>query len=158
VLRSVGYHGSPLPGVPFDEDRGVIPNERGRVLAHHAGAPVAGLYTAGWIKRGPNGVIGTNKADAMETVATLLSDALPTPTDPRPEAVDHLLHRRGVDAIDFEQWRRIDRLELTLGKEQGRPRVKLVSRSELLSAAADERYDPDLDPGITVPIPTQDDD
>ena len=85
-------------------------------------------------------------------------DALEAPADPRPEAVDHLLHRRGVDTIDFEQWRRIDRLELTLGKEQGRPRVKLVSRSDLLSAANDTLYDPDEDPGITVPIPTQDDD
>ena len=158
VLRSVGYHGSPMPGAPFDEQRGVIPNELGRVLAHHAGAPVPGLYTAGWIKRGPNGVIGTNKADAMETVATLLADDLPTPSDPRPKAIEHLLHRRGVDTIDFEQWRRIDRLELTLGKEQGRPRVKLVSRSDLLSAANDTLYDPDEDPGITVPIPTQDDD
>ncbi|QRN81254.1 MAG: FAD-dependent oxidoreductase [Nocardiopsis sp. BM-2018] len=161
VLRSVGYHGSPLPGVPFDADRGVIPNDRGRVLTQHAGVPVAGLYTAGWIKRGPNGVIGTNKADAMETVATLLGDRLPTPNDPRTEAVEHLLHRRGVDAIDFEQWRRIDRLELTLGKEQGRPRVKLVSRSDLLSAAVADTSDhaaADADPGLTVPIPTQDDD
>ncbi len=158
VLRSVGYHGSPMPGAPFDEQRGVIPNELGRVLDRHAGAPVPGLYTAGWIKRGPNGVIGTNKADAMETVATLLTDDLPSPSDPRPEAIEHLLHRRGVDTIDFEQWRRIDRLELTLGKEQGRPRVKLVSRSDLLSAATDTLYDPDEDPGITVPMPTQDDD
>jgi len=155
VLRSVGYHGSALPGVPFDAKWGVIPNDRGRVLSERGGEVVPGLYTAGWIKRGPSGVIGTNKADAMETVAQLLDDVLATPADPRPEAVDALLRRRGVDCVDFEQWRRIDRLELTLGEQQGRPRVKLVSRRELLDAAG---ASDEVDPGLTLPIPTHDDD
>lgn len=157
VLRSVGYNGSALPGVPFDERRGIIPNREGRVLDAPGGAPVPGLYTAGWIKRGPSGVIGTNKADAMETVQALLSDTLPTPADPRPEAIDALLRRHGVDVVDFDQWRRIDRLELTMGEQQGRPRVKLVSRAELLEAAAavDET---ESEPELTLPIPTRDDD
>jgi ferredoxin/flavodoxin---NADP+ reductase len=138
VLRSVGYHGSPLPRVPFDEQRGIIPNDRGRVLTGPGGKRVPGWYTSGWIKRGPSGVIGTNKADALETVGRLLEDDLPTPSDPRPEAVDALLARRGVDVIDFDSWRRIDRIELAAGQEHGRPRVKLVSRTELLEAGGPE--------------------
>ena len=138
VLRSVGYHGSPLPGVPYDEARGIIPNSQGRVLDAPGGTHVAGWYTSGWIKRGPSGVIGTNKADAIETVERLLEDELPTPADPRPEAVDALLARRGVDLIDFEQWRRIDRIELAAGQEHGRPRVKLISRVDMLAAASDD--------------------
>ncbi len=134
VLRSVGYHGSALPGVPFYERRGIIPNDRGRVLEEPDGKPVPGWYTAGWIKRGPSGVIGTNKADALETVGRLLEDELPTPEDPRPQAIDALLARRGVDVIDFDSWRRIDRIELAAGQEHGRPRVKLVSRAEMLEA------------------------
>lgn len=86
VLRSVGYRGTPLPDVPFDARSGVIPNERGRVLTEPGGAPVAGEYVAGWIKRGPSGVIGTNKADAMETVALLLEDMLPEDRAPEDRA------------------------------------------------------------------------
>ena len=155
VLRSVGYNGSALPGVPFDERRGIIPNVDGRVYDAPGGSPVPGMYTAGWIKRGPSGVIGTNKADASETVRSLLEDVLPTPADPRPEAVDALLRRRGVDTVDFDQWRHIDRLELTMGEAQGRPRVKLVSRRELLEAAASSEPS---DPELTLPIPNLDDD
>ncbi len=138
VLRSVGYHGSALAGVPFDERRGIIPNDHGRVLSAPGGERVPGWYTSGWIKRGPSGVIGTNKADAIETIARLLEDELPTPIDPRPEAIDGLLARRGVDVIDFESWRRIDRIELAAGQEHGRPRVKLVSRAEMLAAGGPE--------------------
>lgn len=153
VLRSVGYAGSALPGVPFDERRGIIPNLDGRVLDAPGGSPVSGMYTAGWIKRGPSGVIGTNKADALETVQCMLEDELPAPPDPRPEAVDALLRRRGVDTVDFDQWRHIDRLELTMGEQQGRPRVKLVSRRELMEAAATSAVEPEL----TLPIPDADD-
>ncbi len=136
VLRSVGYHGSGLQGVPFDERRGIIPNAHGRVLDAPDGAPVPGFYASGWIKRGPSGVIGTNKADAIETVAKLLEDDLPIPDDPRPEAVDQLLAERGAVVIDFEAWRRIDRIELALGRKHGRPRVKIVSRAVMLAAAS----------------------
>jgi ferredoxin/flavodoxin---NADP+ reductase len=138
VLRSVGYHGSALPGVPFDERRGIVPNDHGRVLDAPDGERVPGWYTSGWIKRGPSGVIGTNKADALETVERLLEDDLPEPADPRPEAITEVLGARGVEVIDFDSWLRIDRLELAAGQEHGRPRVKIVSRAALLAAAGED--------------------
>lgn len=135
VLRSVGYRGQGLPGFPYDADRGVVPNEAGRVLGLD-GARVAGTYVAGWIKRGPSGVIGTNKPDAVETVVSLLADP-PRVIDPaaaRPEAVDHLLFERGVEVLDREAWRRIDAAEAAAGAAAGRPRVKLVTHRALLDA------------------------
>ncbi len=136
VLRSVGYRGVRLPGVPFDERRGTIPNIKGQVLDAPGGAPVAGEYVAGWIKRGPSGVIGTNKADALETVATLLErqgDAV-LATDPYklPEAVDELLAGKGVHPVTFGHWQTLDAHELGLGEAQGRPRVKVVSVAQML--------------------------
>jgi ferredoxin/flavodoxin---NADP+ reductase len=135
VFRSVGYQGEPLPEVPFDAGWAVVPNDRGRVLTARGGDPVPGWYVAGWIKRGPTGVIGTNKACAVETVATLLGDKLPAidPADARPDAVDALLTARGVRVVDAEAWRRIDARELAAGALLGRPRVKLVTRSDLLA-------------------------
>jgi ferredoxin/flavodoxin---NADP+ reductase len=138
VLRSVGYRGARLPGVPFDEREGVIPNVAGRVLDESGGSPVPGCYVVGWIKRGPSGLIGSNKADAMETVATLLADDLPEPVDPRPEAVDELLATRGVAVVDYACWSRIDRAELAAGVQSGRVRVKIVSRADLLAAARED--------------------
>lgn len=135
VLRSVGYRGAAMPGVPFDERTGVIPNERGRVLDAAGGAVVSGRYVVGWIKRGPTGVIGTNKADAMETIAALFEDGLREPEDARPEALHELLRSRGVEVIDFERWSRIDKAELAAGVRAGRVRVKLVSRAALMTAA-----------------------
>ncbi len=138
VLRSVGYRGVMVPGVPFDPRRGVIPNRKGQVLDAPGGEVVAGEYVAGWIKRGPTGVIGTNKADAMETVETLLEHEPTTdlPDDPAktPEAVDELLRTRGVDPVTFERWLELDRYEVTAGEAQGRPRVKVVSVKEMLGA------------------------
>lgn len=134
VLRSVGYRGNALPGVPFDERRGVIPNERGRVLDSPAGDARAGEYVTGWIKRGPSGVIGTNKADAMETVGTLLEDPVRTlePTSATRAAVDELLSGRGVQVVDYERWCALDRLEVATGEKQGRPRVKVTNVAEML--------------------------
>jgi ferredoxin--NADP+ reductase len=130
VFRSVGYRGVALPEVPFDEKGGTIPNEGGRV------AP--GVYCAGWIKRGPTGVIGTNKKDATETVALLLQDAragkLP-PNETSAEAVDALLDERGVRRVLYAGWISIDELERTAGERQGRPRVKLATWDELLDTA-----------------------
>lgn len=134
VFRSVGYQGTPLAGVPFDERSGVIPNDAGRVLEARGGAPVSGLYVAGWIKRGPSGVIGTNKACAMETVASLLSDELPAPVDPRPEAVDEMLATRGARPFTAADWARLDAVETAAGAGAGRPRVKLVAVDEMLAA------------------------
>ena len=129
VFRSVGYRGVSLPGVPFDERSCTIPNEGGRVTP--------GLYCAGWIKRGPSGVIGTNKKDATETVELLLEDARAGRLPPRdPEgSLEELLAGRGVEAVLYAGWEAIDAAEQALGEPQGRPRVKLGTWEELLAAA-----------------------
>lgn len=136
VLRSVGYRGRGLPGFPFDDRKAVIPNDRGRVLGAD-GSPLAGVYATGWIKRGPSGVIGTNKPDAVETAQSLLADPVRAidADAARPEAVDALLQGRGVTVLDRDCWRRIDAAETTAGAAAGRPRVKLVTVQELLDAA-----------------------
>jgi ferredoxin--NADP+ reductase len=128
VFRSVGYRGVELPGVPFDERSGTVPNERGRVEP--------GVYVAGWIKRGPSGVIGTNKKDATETVELLLEDLRDAPRKDRPrEEIEALLVERGVRLVLYPGWTSIDELERAAGEKLGRPRVKLCSWDELLSAA-----------------------
>ena len=136
VFRSVGYHGVPLPGVPYDERTGTIPNEGGRVIGED-GAPLPALYCAGWIKRGPTGVIGTNKKDATETADLLLEDAragrLPARADDR--SLDDLLADRGVQVVSYAGWEAIDALERSRGEPLGRPRVKLCTWDELLVAA-----------------------
>jgi ferredoxin/flavodoxin---NADP+ reductase len=128
VFRSVGYRGVALPGLPFDEDTGTIPNERGRV------AP--GVYVAGWIKRGPSGVIGTNKKDATETVELLLEDLRDAQRQGRSAAeVEAVLLDRGVQLVVYEGWTSIDELERAAGEPLGRPRVKLCTWEDLLTAA-----------------------
>lgn len=138
VLRSVGYRAVPLPDVPFDERRFVLPNERGRVLTPD-GEPLHGVYAVGWIKRGPTGILGTNKRDAEETVSRLVEDldaaALPQPPNPEREQIDALLAERKPDLVTVAGWRAIDGHELTSGRNEQRPRVKLASREELLVAA-----------------------
>jgi ferredoxin--NADP+ reductase len=133
VFRSVGYRGVGLPELPFDENRGTIRNEGGRV----AGAECT--YCAGWIKRGPTGIIGTNKKDAAETVACLLDDVDAGKITHKPEAtadaVEELLAERGVRAIVYSGWTSIDELERAAGEKAGRPRVKLRTWDELLAAA-----------------------
>jgi ferredoxin--NADP+ reductase len=135
VLRSVGYRGTPLDGVPFDERRAVIPNNAGRVV-DGAGEPVMGEYCAGWIKRGPSGVIGTNKKDANESVELLWEDVeagfLTAPEQPDPAAIEALVFERAPGAIEYEGWRAIDTHERTTGEPHGRPRVKLSSWDDLL--------------------------
>jgi ferredoxin/flavodoxin---NADP+ reductase len=142
VLRSVGYRAVPLPDVPFDERYFVLPNERGRVLTSD-GEPLRGVYAVGWIKRGPTGILGTNKRDAEETVGCLVEDlragALPPPPDADPEQIDALLAERKPDLVTIEGWRAIDGRELDRGRDQQRPRVKLASREELLEAASAPR-------------------
>ncbi len=133
VFRSVGYRGVALPGVPYDDRTGTIPNAEGRV---GDGRVIPGLYCAGWIKRGPTGVIGTNKKDATQTVEHVLEDAragrLPARSD---GTIDELLTERGVDVVMYAGWEAIDRVERAAGDAQGRPRVKLASWEELLAAA-----------------------
>jgi len=136
VFRSVGYRGVPLAGVPFDERRGTVPNARGRVQQEAQVAP--GLYVSGWIKRGPSGVIGTNKPDAAETADCIVADAaagaLPLPAAPDPAAVEALVRERQPQAIVFDDWARIDALETERGKAAGRPRVKCTTVEEFLAA------------------------
>ena len=137
VFRSVGYHGVALPGVPFDQKRGVIPNTAGRVLST-GGAPLPGEYVVGWIKRGPSGVIGTNKPDALESTNALLSDynggALAAPAITDREALPRLLVSRGVRIVTWQDWQRLDALEKARGEALGRPRLKFTRIEEMLGA------------------------
>ncbi|HEX6765787.1 MAG TPA: NADP oxidoreductase, partial [Polyangiaceae bacterium] len=131
VVRSIGYQGLPIPGVPFDAKKGVIPNEAGRVLGEDK-RPLPGLYVTGWIKRGPSGLIGTNKACAKETTDQALADlaTLPTPTgDP------NALVARFTDAVGFDHWRAIDTHELEEGKTRGKVRHKIATVAAMLAAA-----------------------
>ncbi len=138
VFRSVGYRSVPLPGLPFDERLGVVPNRAGRVLDPATGEPLRGLYVAGWLKRGPTGVIGTNKPDAAETARNLLDDAaagrLPAPAAPAGEAIPALLADHGVRWLTCADWQRIDELERQAGARCGRPRVKFTSLQAVLAA------------------------
>ena len=135
VLRSVGYRGVPIPGLPFDDERGIVPNAAGRVLRD--GAVVPGEYVAGWIKRGPSGIIGTNKHDAAETVRCLLEDApaLPRRQVRDPDEIIDVLYRRGVRAVPWEGWEAIEALEIAAGKRRGAKQVKVADRELLLAAA-----------------------
>jgi len=136
VFRSVGYHGVALPDTPFDEATGTMPNAAGRVL-DEAGSPIPGVYCAGWIKRGPTGVIGTNKKDATETVELLLEDARAgaLPQAAANGSIDTLLAGRGVEVVAYDGWEAIDAVERARGEPLGRPRVKLCTWDELLAAA-----------------------
>ena len=141
VLRSIGYKGIPIDGVPFDERGGTIANDGGRV--QEDGTQVPGLYAVGWIKRGPSGVIGTNKKDAQETVDNLFAD-LEAGKLPDAElasdrgAIESLLEERKPDHITFEHWQAIDAAEVEAGKPHGRPRVKFCRVEDLVEAAGAE--------------------
>jgi ferredoxin--NADP+ reductase len=131
VVRSIGYQGLAIPGVPFDAKRGVIPNECGRVLGEDK-KPLPGLYATGWIKRGPSGLIGTNKACAKETTDQAIADL---PTLPVPTGDADALVAKVADAVDFDGWRAIDTHELEQGKSRGKVRHKLTSVAHMLEAA-----------------------
>ncbi len=138
VFRSIGYQGVPLPDVPFHEKWGVIENDMGRVTDPATGDHMTGLYAAGWIKRGPTGVIGTNKQDAGETVESIVEDvsrgSVIEPRDPDPESALRLVSGAQPDYVTYEDWLGIDRLEVERGKASGRPRVKFTSVEEILEA------------------------
>ncbi|MCC6216287.1 MAG: FAD-dependent oxidoreductase [Polyangiaceae bacterium] len=143
VLRSVRYAGVPIPGVPFDDERGVIPNQLGRVVGP-GGAVVPRVYCTGWIQRGPSGVIGTNKSGAQATVEAMLEDArrlAPSPPRGSRATVDELLRARGVRPVTFAEWEHLDALELAAGQRLGRVRDKLTSVSAMLRAL-EERSSP----------------
>jgi ferredoxin--NADP+ reductase len=138
VFRSVGYRGVPIPGVPFHDAWGVVLNERGRVLDPDSRTPRVGEYVAGWIKRGPTGVIGTNKPDAAETVACMLEDAgqgrTLVPTEPEAAAALALVRQRQPLFVSWADWRRLDEIEVARGRPLGRPRVKFTRVEEMLAA------------------------
>ncbi|MEU2349143.1 FAD-dependent oxidoreductase [Modestobacter sp. NPDC049651] len=136
VYRAVGYRSSPLPGVPFDEAAGVVPNAAGRVLGPE-GDVLPGLYASGWVKRGAVGLIGHTKSDAAETVGHLAADlpGLPPAAVRDPAALPALLAARGVHVVEWSGWELLDELERSLGAQGGRERVKVVDRAEMLRAA-----------------------
>ena len=138
VFRSVGYRGVQLPGVPFHDKWGVILNQKGRVLHPETEEPLAGEYTAGWIKRGPSGVIGTNKPDALETVECMMADLAKgnvlAPAQPQAEAVEKLIKERQPNYFTYTDWLTLDEIEVARGKEAGRPRVKFTTVEEMLAA------------------------
>jgi ferredoxin--NADP+ reductase len=151
LFRAIGYRGLALPGVPFDERSGVIPNDGGRVTDPTTGAALPGEYVVGWIKRGPTGVIGTNKRDAQQTVDAIIADLATrgngtggarSPERPDADSIERLLLARKPDLVPYEGWREIDRHERAHGERQGRPRVKLTRIDQMLRVAAAEIPEP----------------
>ncbi len=136
VYRAVGYFGSELDQIPFDSKAGVISNEEGRVL-DESGKHIPGVYCTGWIKRGPVGLIGHTKADAIETISHLIEDRASwwNPEQPDESAIVETLSSRGVEFIDWSQWLRIDAQERKLGEGEGRERIKLFDRNQMLKVS-----------------------
>jgi len=138
VFRSVGYRGVALTGVPFDDRRGIVPNDQGRITDPASRQVLRGLYVSGWIKRGPSGVIGTNKPDSVETVVSMLGDVAadvhlhPAETDRAAAAA--LVQARQPLAVTYPDWRRLDALECAAGEACGRPRVKFAAVDEMMTA------------------------
>ena len=140
LYRAVGYFGSPLPGVPFDKRHGVIPNREGQVLSKDSNERVNGVYATGWIKRGPVGLIGHTKSDAMETIRHLINDQGTwwQPVDPSEEAIPALLASRGVRWTDLDGWHRLDQHEMALGAAHERARIKVVPREDMVTISRGE--------------------
>ena len=138
VFRSCGYRGTPLPGVPFNERWGVILNEKGRVIDPESEGPVVGEYCSGWIKRGPTGVIGTNKLDSVETVNCMLEDlahgSILHPSAPEVSQAEHLVCGRQPNYFSFADWLRLDAIEVNNGRAQNRPREKFTRVEDMLAA------------------------
>ena len=145
VFRSIGYKGVPIPGVPFYDRWGIIPNEKGRVTAEHGGAVVPGEYAVGWAKRGPSGVIGTNKPDAVETVKMMMEDVKgafetgalnqqspATDGQGHPGDIVALLQEKGVAFVSFADWQILEQIENERGAQRGQPRVKITDVGEML--------------------------
>ncbi|MEV7874139.1 FAD-dependent oxidoreductase [Microbacterium sp. NPDC089188] len=140
IYRAVGYFGSPLKDIPFDELRGVIPNHEGQVLSADSNSRMPGLYATGWIKRGPVGLIGHTKSDAMETVRHVINDQGDwwRPEHPEEESIPALLEERGVRWTDLDGWHRLDEHEMALGAPHERARVKVVPRDEMIAISRGE--------------------
>jgi ferredoxin--NADP+ reductase len=138
LYRAIGYFGSPLPEIPFDENKGVFPNHEGQVL-DASGKHISGIYATGWIKRGPVGLIGHTKSDAMETISHVIEDQATwwTPSEPEEGAIVDLLDQRGVEYTTVEGWAALDDYERKLGEKQDRERIKVVERDEMLEVSRD---------------------
>ncbi len=139
VFRSVGYRGVPLPGLPFNESWGVVHSAKGRVVdPEQGGNAVPGIYVGGWIKRGPTGVIGTNKPDALESVKSMLEDVdrgvRLSPANPSATAAEQMVRACQSVFVSWEDWLRLDAMEVARGKVAGRPRVKYIATREVLEA------------------------
>jgi ferredoxin--NADP+ reductase len=138
LFKAVGYRGTPLEGVPFDQRTTVFPNVDGRIVDPASGRPIAGQYVVGWAKRGPTGLIGTNAADSQATVASLLADvaghtALEDPAkDPR--AIEEVLRERGVDFVSYGDWQRLDQDEQSRGAAAGKVRLKYTAIDSMMAA------------------------
>jgi ferredoxin--NADP+ reductase len=143
VFRSVGYHGVPIPGLPFDAVKGIVPNMSGRVVeSPDSATPIRGVYVAGWIKRGPSGVIGTNKACAAETVDLVLADAAAgrlTRSCEEPDQLTDRLLASGALVTSWNDWQALDRIEQDRGRPHGQPRRKVTSVAEMLALIAAAR-------------------
>jgi ferredoxin--NADP+ reductase len=142
VFAAVGYRGVPLLGVPYREDWGTIPNVKGRVVTDpESERLVVGEYVTGWIKRGPTGVIGTNKADSVETVECMLEDLKRglylAPSKPEAAAVDGMFSNCKPTRFSWGDWQIVDGVETTRGEKQGRPRVKFTSVEDMLDVRDD---------------------
>ena len=135
VFRSIGYMGEAIPGLPFDDRRGTLPNDQGQLLDGVDGKLLNQEYTAGWIKRGPSGVIGTNKQDATETVSRLKKNWQTSPT-PQPKLVQHdlqdLLEEKQIQFVSFEGWKKLDKIEIEQGQQNGKSRHKICEVQEML--------------------------
>lgn len=140
LYRAVGYFGSPLDGVPFDKRHGVIPNREGMALKKGSNDVVPGVYATGWIKRGPVGLIGHTKSDAMETIRHVINGESNwwSPADPSEQAVIDLLEQRGVRYTDLDGWHNLDQHEIKLGEPHGRARIKVVPREDMIAISRGE--------------------
>ena len=138
VFRSVGYAGLPLPEIPFNDRWHVINNDKGRIVDPNTKQPIVGEYTSGWIKRGPSGVIGTNKPDSVETVTYMLEDfkngSILNPAHPEIESMRDLVRQRQPKYFTYADWKKLDAMEVAKGQPQGRPRVKFTSVEEMIGA------------------------
>lgn len=135
LFRSIGYRGLPINALPFDDHKGVIPNQAGRILDDRD-TVIPGLYTAGWIKRGPTGIIGTNRACSVETVQSILEDIPNLNATPKPGAngLFGILQKRNARVVNYSDWRRIDAEEIRYGEAKGKPREKFTRLDEMLAA------------------------
>jgi ferredoxin--NADP+ reductase len=142
VFRAIGYKGEPIAGLPFDERGGIIPNRAGKIIDPATDAPVLGEYVCGWIKRGPQGVIGTNKPCAQEAVNGLLEDVREGRIDravPAREVLERVLAERQRDLVTYADWQVLDGLERARGEVDGRPRVKFTRIEDMLAALGEGR-------------------